>query len=87
MTISNRKSMPARTGFAGRFVLMSFALMMFAIFAFPALSAGAPEPEFPPGSHIGLVPPPGMVPSKTFPGFVDPNNSEVGQWTQMTPAQ
>jgi hypothetical protein len=75
MRISNRKFLSARTGFAGQLALMLLALV---IFARPALSAGAPAPIFPPGSHIGLVPPPGMVPSKTFPGFVDPNNSGVG---------
>ena len=42
----------------------------------PAAAATAPKaapatPVFPPGSHIGLVPPPGMVASTTFPGFVD----------------
>ena len=35
------------------------------------LPAEAAEPEFPPGSRIGLVPPPGMVPSKAFQGFED----------------
>lgn len=42
-----------------------------ALSAFPAAAA---EPVFPTGSRIGLVPPPGMVPSKTFPGFVDTVN-------------
>lgn len=42
-----------------------------ALSAFPAAAA---EPVFPTGSRIGLVPPPGMVPSKTFPGFVDTEN-------------
>jgi hypothetical protein len=86
MTISNRRFMSARTGFAGRLALMLLALMTLTIFALPARSAGAPEPLFPPGSHIGLVPPPGMVPSKTFPGFVDPNNSDVGMVIGALPA-
>ncbi len=81
MRISNRKCMGARTGFAAM-----FALMIFAIFALPAPSVGAPAPIFPPGSHIGLVPPPGMVPSKTFPGFVDPNDSGVGMVIGALPA-
>jgi hypothetical protein len=80
MRISYRKSMSARTGFAAVFALMTF------IFALPALSVGAPAPVFPPGSHIGLVPPLGMVPSKTFPGFVDPNNSNVGMVIGALPA-
>lgn len=33
--------------------------------------ARAADPFFPVGSRLGLVPPPGMVPSKTFEGFVD----------------
>jgi hypothetical protein len=31
----------------------------------------AADPLFPQGSHIGLVPPPGMTPSAAFPGFED----------------
>jgi hypothetical protein len=78
MKISNRIYMSARAGFAAVFALMIFVL--------PALSAGAPAPVFPLGSHIGLVPPLGMVPSKTFPGFVDPNNSDVGMVIGALPA-
>jgi hypothetical protein len=40
-------------------------------FALFAACAGAAEPVFPPGSRIGLVPPPGMTPSRTFQGFED----------------
>jgi hypothetical protein len=36
-----------------------------------AIPARADEPVFPPGSNIGLVPPPGMAVAKTFPGFID----------------
>ena len=32
----------------------------------------AADAVFPPGSRIGLVPPPGMVPSDAFDGFADP---------------
>jgi hypothetical protein len=39
--------------------------------AIPALAA---EPVFPPGSRVGLVPPAGMVASKTFDGFADPGS-------------
>jgi hypothetical protein len=42
--------------------------------ALPAFPATAAEPVFPTGSRIGLVPPPGMVAAKTFPGFVDTEN-------------
>ncbi len=34
-------------------------------------SAQAADPTFPVGSHIGLVPPPGMTASTAFPGFED----------------
>lgn len=37
-----------------------------------ATTGAAAEPVFPPGSRIGLEPPPGMVPSKRFAGFEDP---------------
>ena len=36
---------------------------------------GQPDPVYPVGSTIGLVPPTGMVPSKAFPGFEDPDNN------------
>jgi len=43
--------------------------------AFALLACAAParaaDPTFPPASVAGLVPPPGMVVSKTFPGFED----------------
>ncbi|HVY59490.1 MAG TPA: hypothetical protein VHA77_16685 [Xanthobacteraceae bacterium] len=34
-------------------------------------SAGATEATFPPGSHVGLVPPTGFITSQTFRGFED----------------
>jgi hypothetical protein len=37
-----------------------------------ATPAWAADAIFPPGSRIGLVPPPGMVPSDAFDGFADP---------------
>jgi len=36
--------------------------------------AFAAEPVFPPGSPVGLVPPPGLVASQSFNGFADPGN-------------
>lgn len=46
-------------------------------FALPALGAEPAKPGvvFPAGSRIGLVPPPGMTASKTFPGFIDPDKN------------
>jgi hypothetical protein len=43
-----------------------FAVMLWAV------AAEAADPVFPIGSKLGLVPPAGMAPSKTFDGFVDP---------------
>jgi hypothetical protein len=44
----------------------------------PALCAEPAAPAavvFPVGSRVGLIPPPGMVASKTFPGFMDPEKN------------
>jgi hypothetical protein len=41
----------------------------------PALCAEPAAVVFPIGSRVGLVPPPGMVVSKTFPGFMDPEKN------------
>ena len=45
-----------------RLLALAFALFVSAAFA---------EPVFPPGSRIGLTPPPGMTPSRSFQGFED----------------
>jgi hypothetical protein len=44
--------------------------VLVALVAWPAALSAA-EPTFPAGSRIGLVPPAGMVPSRTFQGFED----------------
>jgi hypothetical protein len=49
--------------------LVVFATLTLAIQTVPAR---ADEVIFPVGSRVGLVPPPGMVASKTFDGFADP---------------
>src|SRR6266446_511931 len=43
----------------------------------PVLLAEAADPVFPPGSRIGLVPPPGMAPSTAFTGFEDSDRHAV----------
>lgn len=43
----------------------------------PEAAAAPAGPTFPNGSRIGLVPPPGMLASKAFPGFVDPAQHAV----------
>ena len=50
--------------------MMSLRLALVLGFLLCALPASA-EPIFLPGSRIGLVPPPGMTPSRTFQGFED----------------
>jgi hypothetical protein len=40
-----------------------------------ALPAAAADVAYPPGSRIGLAPPPGMVTSKSFFGYEDPDNN------------
>jgi hypothetical protein len=40
-----------------------------------AAPARATDPLFPPGSRVGLVPPPGMVLSDSFAGFADPEKN------------
>jgi hypothetical protein len=57
------------TCFSSARALVVLAILALAIQAAPARSE---EVIFPPGSRVGLVPPPGMVPSKSFDGFADP---------------
>ncbi|MGA2125104.1 MAG: hypothetical protein ABSG76_03030 [Xanthobacteraceae bacterium] len=52
-------------------MLIRLCLLALAMLAAGPARAGG-EPMFPPGSRVGLVPPPGMVLSPAFPGFVDP---------------
>lgn len=57
------------TSFSSARALVVFATLALAIQAAPARTE---EAIFPVGSRVGLVPPPGMVASKTFDGFADP---------------
>jgi hypothetical protein len=78
--MTDNSKCPATAARAGLAAIFAFLML-----AMPAWAA-APAPIFPPGSHIGLVPPPGMVPSKTFPGFIDPNDNGVGMVIGSIPA-
>jgi hypothetical protein len=49
----------------------AFVISVGAVLA--AAPVRAEDPVFPPGSRVGLVPPPGMVASNTFDGFADPS--------------
>ncbi len=54
------------------------AALAFLTLTLPALCAEPAKPAdavFPPGSRVGLVPPPGMTASKAFPGFMDPEKN------------
>jgi len=59
---------------SARTIALPAALLVALLLAGPVAAA---EPVFPPGSHIGLVPPPGMVTSKVFEGFEDRDKSVV----------
>jgi hypothetical protein len=61
-------------------------LRLFIVFAFALLAAPATaaEPVFPPGSRIGLVPPPGMTASRAFQGFEDRARGAVLVITELS---
>ena len=50
----------------------AFAVLVALALAVQVAPARAEDVIFPPGSRVGLAPPPGMVASKTFDGFADP---------------
>jgi hypothetical protein len=50
-------------------------LLIVLALALAAVPAAAADAAYPPGSRIGLVPPPGMVTSKSFYGYEDPENN------------
>jgi hypothetical protein len=58
---------------------------MFAVMVL-AMPARAADVVFPAGSRIGLVPPPGMVPSRTFQGFEDIQNKAAMLITSLPAA-
>jgi hypothetical protein len=60
-------------------------LLVLFMLALGALPATAAELNYPPGSRIGLAPPPGLVPSKTFFGYEDPSNSVAMMLVALPP--
>jgi hypothetical protein len=52
--------------------IRSLLILLIVALAAPALAA---DVVYPPGSRIGLVPPPGLVPSAAFQGYADPVNN------------
>jgi hypothetical protein len=61
-----RGAAPTAAGMCALALLLALLLML------PIRVATAADAVFPAGSHLGLVPPPGMVPSRTFQGFQEP---------------
>ena len=53
----------------------ALALLVACVMAAALRPAAGVEPTFPIGSQIGMVPPPGLAASTSFPGFEDPDNS------------
>jgi hypothetical protein len=60
-------------------------LLVLFMLALGALPATAAELNYPPGSRVGLAPPPGLVPSKTFFGYEDPSNSVAMMLVALPP--
>jgi len=71
---------PTRFAFGARYVGALAALMLMVI------SARAADAVFPTGSRVGIVPPPGMVQSRNFVGFEDPQKNAAILLTTL-PAQ
>jgi hypothetical protein len=61
---------------AGR-LAARFALLAVPLVALAASPAPAAEAVFPPAASVGLVPPPGMVPSKGFAGFEHASGASI----------
>jgi hypothetical protein len=68
--LSFRKARDATVIAAARRCAFAVVTALFAVAIAP--QAFAADPIFPTGSRLGLVPPPGMVESRTFQGFEDP---------------
>jgi hypothetical protein len=71
---------PIRFAFGARYAGALAALLLLAI------SAHAADAVFPTGSRVGIVPPPGMVQSRNFIGFEDPQKNAAILFTTL-PAQ
>lgn len=63
----------------------AFRVVLAAAFALMSTAALAADPVFPPGSRIGLVPPPGMTPGQRVQGFEDGARGAVIAVSEFTP--
>lgn len=77
---SVRRRSGASPGFAAACALGFIAFFVVVVLAVPARAA---DPIYPTGSPIGLVPPTGMLPSKTFSGFEDPDKKAAMLLTSL----
>jgi hypothetical protein len=72
-----------RADFGARRVAATAALAMLAVMLPLIVPAWAADPTFPTGSRLGIVPPEGMVPSRNFMGFEDPQKNAAILFTTL----
>jgi hypothetical protein len=73
-TTSSRSCRRGAAAVAAGYLAVLTATLLLMLSAWPAAAA---DPIFPTGSRLGLVPPAGMVPSRTFQGFEEPGTNAV----------
>jgi hypothetical protein len=73
-------------GFDARYLAAAVMVLAVALTLPVTLPAWAADPIFPIGSRLGIVPPPGMVQSRNFVGFEDPEKNAAILFTTL-PAQ
>jgi hypothetical protein len=73
-------------GFDARYLAAAIMVLAVALILPTTLPAWAADPIFPVGSRLGIVPPPGMVQSRNFVGFEDPEKNAAILFTTL-PAQ
>lgn len=66
-------------------MVFRFMVLVVAVWWSSAAFAAA-DPVFPAGSRIGLVPPPGLAPSRKFEGFEDPDKKVAIVFIELAPA-
>jgi hypothetical protein len=71
---SSRYSRRGAAAVAAAYLAVLTTSLLLMLSAWPAAAA---DPIFPTGSRLGLVPPAGMVPSRTFQGFEEPGTNAV----------
>jgi hypothetical protein len=69
--------LPASPGKNSPMLRRLLLLLFIAVSGMALTNLAAADPVFPLGLRVGLEPPPGMVPSKRFPGFEDPEHKAI----------